>query len=56
MTLSILQCFECNYSKTLKRVFKNKKDMYICSQYSEEGIPETVEMGTKDCPKFEEEK
>ena len=56
MTLSILQCFECKYSQTLKRVFKDKKDMYICSQYPEEGIPIEVEMGTKDCPKFEEKK
>ena len=56
MTLSIFQCFEYKYSQTLKRVFKDKKDMYICSQYPEEGIPIEVEMGTKDCPKFEEKK
>jgi len=55
MTLSILQCFECKYSPTLKRVFKNKKDIYVCNQY-EEGIPEQVEMGTGVCPKFEEKK
>lgn len=55
MTLSILQCFECKYSITLKRIVIKKEDIYICSQY-QEGIPEKVEMGTGDCPKFEEKK
>jgi len=51
--LVAMQCLECKFRDTLK--IKGLFEQFDCSQY-EEGIPDYVVSGNKDCPKFEEKK
>ena len=52
--ITILQCVNCKYRNTLKwNIETIESNKTTCIQY-EEGIPDYVENGTEDCPKFEE--
>ena len=54
MPLPLLQCVDCKFKQSFK--LEPTKDLigkYTCSQFPD-GIPDYVEEGTEDCPKFEE--
>jgi len=53
MTTINLACAYCSNNVQWYIPEKGYGDKYICDAYPK-GIPEGVEMGTKDCPKFNE--
>ena len=53
MTTIFLICAGCSNNVKWYIPKRGYDDMYICNEYPK-GIPEYVEMGTKDCPKFNE--
>ena len=55
MSIVILECGTCRHNLRWHITEKNFPGVYICDQYPEE-IPEFVEEGTKDCPKFQAKK
>ena len=48
-----LQCVDCKFMDTVKDIFtaEDFEGHLICSQYPDR-IPDYVEKGTKDCPRF----
>lgn len=50
MPLPILQCTTCQFKYSLKL----KDFVFVCSQY-QDGIPEFVGDGTKNCPEYKNE-
>ena len=53
MTTINLACAYCSNNVKWYIPEKGYDDKYICDAYPK-GIPESVELGTKDCPKFSE--
>ena len=55
MPIVMLECGTCRNNLKWHITQKNILGVYICDQYPD-GIPEYVEEGIEDCPKFQAKK